>query len=1360
MPKPRVATSLHSVGTYTPITGGTVMNTTIPDSWEDGIDLVPAFYFCGTFYNKAWVTSNGLISLGGNAGPGSTQYNGIANTGNGSGINLAVLNADLRNSTMSGVSSNIRYQLVGNEHVIQWQDASRWAADVSERISFQARLNTVTGAVTYVYKADTVSTSTSYQPIVGIRTATSAGNWQSRTVANNATSSWDASTLSTATTDACRLTTTTTNPKKPPIGLTYVWTPPTPVPSCTSLTFPTTSNTVASPASICISSKVNLSLSATIPTAGTGISFIWSSGPSATGPWTAMGTTTIPTFTTPTAITVNTYFKCDVKCNTSTVLSSSPLLVPVTSPGTPTVTGGSRCGPGTVALSATAPVGNSLNWYASATGGMPLGTGTNFTTPFIPTTTNFYVGANTGSTPTVAQIGTATTISSGSSVGPYNQWYRRSVMQFMYTGAEIVAANGGPGSINSIAFNCAALPTYAFSNYTIKIGTAPASMTTLTWQPLSAMTTVYSAATYQPTATGWQTLNFTAPFPYNGLDNIVVEVCWDYITGGISSTAGTHEYTTKTGRFLYTWTDDPGSSCGEIGVNTNSNLPNVRFGMNVICEGPRIPVTATITPGPAVTKSVPSIICNNTPAPMSIASSPMSNYTNYVWSPITDLYTDAACTVPYMGGNAPNVYIKSTTPGAREYYMMASGATAAACTAADTLKTWIQPGGVSLKAVQDTVCAPSGSTTIKLVPANGYAPNSIQWQEGTNGVVYNDINGATGLTYTTPSISANHWYRAQIKATSGICLQPTKQIVVADPVLLSWADSFHCGPGKVTLHATAGGNGGVKWYNSPTSSIPIGSGDYFETPILTSTSNFYVASGTGTVQPGPTFVGNGTSADWWGYCPYFGAYYYNNKVQWMIKASELQAAGFGPGLITGIAFDVTTRGGSTPIKDLSYKMKMTNAASLSNFEFGGFQDVFYTASYLPTANAINSHVLTDPFFWDGVQNLIIEECSNGGGTSPNTYVNVKYNTTMPNGCVYFYSTSPSNMNNSCSNPTYEYTSSYRPNIRFTMLGGCESPRKPVTAFIHPVPEVDLGAPINRCVDEGDAIVLNAGVQPHTPAFLWDDMSTSQIRAITTSGIYNVAVKNVYGCIGYDTIEVILRPNPVVDLGNDTLVCNGVVVPLDAGPDGTDYYWNTGSSSRYVEASAAGKYIAFVTNADGCMKSDTIQVTMAGELPAIDYIHVWNNGVNTFRFTAVNPVNVIGYEWDFGDGTPPSYQAAPTHTFTTNGFHNVILRITSTCGFLIDSTSANIVGVGDIVLDKGKVSIYPNPANDVVKVVSDGGVKIQRLEMFGILGQLVYTATPDSEHEHTINLSSFAPGMYSIRIHTDQGIANKKLELVR
>jgi PKD repeat protein len=85
----------------------------------------------------------------------------------------------------------------------------------------------------------------------------------------------------------------------------------------------------------------------------------------------------------------------------------------------PTITGttpASRCDTGTVTLGATASAGT-LNWYAAATGGSALGTGTSFTTPSISTSTTYYVetvnaGCSSARTAVIATVNTTPSLTS------------------------------------------------------------------------------------------------------------------------------------------------------------------------------------------------------------------------------------------------------------------------------------------------------------------------------------------------------------------------------------------------------------------------------------------------------------------------------------------------------------------------------------------------------------------------------------------------------------------------------------------------------------------------------------------------------------------------------------------------------------------------------------------------------------------------------------------------------------------------------------------------------------------------------------------------------------------------------------
>lgn len=127
----------------------------------------------------------------------------------------------------------------------------------------------------------------------------------------------------------------------------------------------------------------------------------------------------------------------------------------------------------------------------------------------------------------------------------------------------------------------------------------------------------------------------------------------------------------------------------------------------------------------------------------------------------------------------------------------------------------------------------------------------------------------------------------------------------------------------------------------------------------------------------------------------------------------------------------------------------------------------------------------------------------------------------------------------------------------------------------------------------------------------------------------------------DTFRLIA--DPVVDLGPDTLVCDGSDILLDAGIY-SSYLWNDGSMNRTLNASQSGIYIVTVTDNDGCTGADTLQFEQPepidwtllgkGDVPcpsdSLGYIfisttggtppfsYLWNNGDTTASLQMLPP----------------------------------------------------------------------------------------------------------------------------------------------
>ena len=89
---------------------------------------------------------------------------------------------------------------------------------------------------------------------------------------------------------------------------------------------------------------------------------------------------------------------------------------------------------------------------------------------------------------------------------------------------------------------------------------------------------------------------------------------------------------------------------------------------------------------------------------------------------------------------------------------------------------------------------------------------------------------------------------------------------------------------------------------------------------------------------------------------------------------------------------------------------------------------------------------------------------------------------------------------------------------------------------------------------------------------------------------------------------------------------------------------------------------------------------------------------------------------------------------------------------------NITGTTSIAdVESNNVSVYPNPANNVINVNSTSN--ISNVEVYTITGQKVgdFTANSNSIAISTSNLTS---GLYLMQIHTENGVINKKFTVAR
>ena len=74
---------------------------------------------------------------------------------------------------------------------------------------------------------------------------------------------------------------------------------------------------------------------------------------------------------------------------------------------------------------------------------------------------------------------------------------------------------------------------------------------------------------------------------------------------------------------------------------------------------------------------------------------------------------------------------------------------------------------------------------------------------------------------------------------------------------------------------------------------------------------------------------------------------------------------------------------------------------------------------------------------------------------------------------------------------------------------------------------------------------------------------------------------------YYTVHVLISPN--INLGNDTMLCNGQIIILNATNTSSTYHWQDSTTYATYNVTQAGIYWVKVTNQYNCSASDTINI---------------------------------------------------------------------------------------------------------------------------------------------------------------------------
>ena len=159
------------------------------------------------------------------------------------------------------------------------------------------------------------------------------------------------------------------------------------------------------------------------------------------------------------------------------------------------------------------------------------------------------------------------------------------------------------------------------------------------------------------------------------------------------------------------------------------------------------------------------------------------------------------------------------------------------------------------------------------------------------------------------------------------------------------------------------------------------------------------------------------------------------------------------------------------------------------------------------------------------------------------------------------------------------------------LNGCTDSGS-VKVNVNPVPDVKINPSNPSPICAGKTIHLTAsGADTYqwSPSVWLSNISgdTVTVKPISTQ-VYTIT-GTLNGCLKIQYVTVSINYPPAIYLGNDTTLCPGKSIVLNAGNKNNSYLWNDNSTDNEQAVAISGIYSVTVTDNSGCTNSDSIKI---------------------------------------------------------------------------------------------------------------------------------------------------------------------------
>jgi gliding motility-associated-like protein len=138
------------------------------------------------------------------------------------------------------------------------------------------------------------------------------------------------------------------------------------------------------------------------------------------------------------------------------------------------------------------------------------------------------------------------------------------------------------------------------------------------------------------------------------------------------------------------------------------------------------------------------------------------------------------------------------------------------------------------------------------------------------------------------------------------------------------------------------------------------------------------------------------------------------------------------------------------------------------------------------------------------------------------------------------------------------------------------------------PEVSLGEDLTFCAGI-EPVSYTVGLASNQEQYAWSNGDIDNTTLFSSDGKHWVRISNKCATVT-DTVDFIVSPYPILDLGPDTTLCGNFSLTLNAGNAGMDYIWMPyGETTQTIEATQQITYTVIVSNEYDCESTASFTV---------------------------------------------------------------------------------------------------------------------------------------------------------------------------